>query len=73
VIDAVKKITGIDFPVIETKRRPGDPARLVASSEKAKRELGWQPKYSDLETIIKTAWEWEKQKNTTKIHKSTTK
>lgn len=62
VINLAKKITRIDFPVIETERRAGDPARLVASSEKAKKELGWQPRYSDLETIIKTAWEWEKRK-----------
>ena len=45
---------------IESARRPGDPARLVASSEKIRDELGWNPRYPDLETIIRTAWEWHR-------------
>lgn len=60
VISAVKKVTGIDFKVIETDRRPGDPPKLVADSSKIKEKLNWMPKYNDLEFIIKTAWQWEK-------------
>jgi UDP-glucose 4-epimerase len=59
VVRAAKKVTGIDFPVEETARREGDPPSLIADSSKAKTILDWQPKYDDLEFIIKTAWEWE--------------
>jgi UDP-glucose 4-epimerase len=58
VIETSKKITGINIPYQFSERRPGDPAILIASSEKIKKELGWEPKYPDLETIIKTAWAW---------------
>ncbi len=61
VLKKVKEVTGIDFKVKYSKRRPGDPAKLVASSYKAKKLLNWKPKYSDLKTIIKTAWEWQKK------------
>lgn len=60
VIEAVKKVTGRKVTAIESPRRPGDPARLVASSEKIREELGWTPKYPDLETIVETAWEWHR-------------
>ncbi|MBB5336314.1 UDP-glucose 4-epimerase GalE [Pectinatus brassicae] len=60
MIDAAKKATGLDIKVITGKRRPGDPAQLVASSEKAERVLGWQPHYTDMESIISTAWKWHK-------------
>jgi UDP-glucose 4-epimerase len=60
VIETVKKITGREATAIESPRRPGDPARLVASSEKIRHELGWIPKYPDLETIIETAWKWHR-------------
>jgi len=60
VIETVKKVTGRKVTAIESPRRPGDPARLVASSEKIRHELGWIPKYPDLETIIETAWEWHR-------------
>lgn len=60
VIEVVKKVTGVDFDVKESARRQGDPAVLVASIELAKKELGFRPKYSDLETIIKSAWNWHK-------------
>ncbi len=59
VVNAVKRVTGIDFPVEETNRRPGDPPVLIADSSKAKSILNWKPKYDDLEFIIKTAWNWE--------------
>lgn len=61
VVDAAKRVTGIDFPVEETGRRAGDPPALIADSAKLKRETGWFPKYNDLEYIIRTAWEWEKK------------
>ncbi len=61
VVGTAKKVTGKDFKVEETARREGDPPALVADSSKLKRELGWKPRYDDLEYIIKTAWEWEKR------------
>jgi UDP-glucose 4-epimerase len=60
VVQAVKRVTGIDFEVRETARREGDPAELVADSSKIREKLGWVPKYDDLETIVRTSWEWEK-------------
>jgi UDP-glucose 4-epimerase len=45
-------------------RRPGDPARLVASSEKAKAELGWKPQISEIDRILASAWEWQQQRYT---------
>ncbi len=62
VIETVKKVTGVNFPVEEADRRPGDPPVLVADSTKIKEELNWEPKYDDLEFIIKTAWNWELNK-----------
>ena len=61
VIETVKKVTGRKIAAVDSPRRPGDPARLVASSEKIRKELGWTPKYFDLETIVETAWEWHKK------------
>jgi UDP-glucose 4-epimerase len=61
VVEATKKVTGVDFKVIETVRRDGDPPQLVAESTKLKSTLGWQPRYDDLNYIIKTAYEWEKK------------
>jgi UDP-glucose 4-epimerase len=58
VIEAARKITGHAIPADVAPRRPGDPATLVAGSEKIKAELGWDPKYTDIESIIKTAWAW---------------
>ena len=63
VIKKAKKVTGKDFKIKYSKKRVGDPAKLVASSKKAKKALKWSPKHSDLETIIKTAWEWQKKLN----------
>ena len=63
IVDMVKKISGVDFPVEISERRPGDPAEIFADNKKAKEVLGFDPKYSDIETIVKTAWEWHsKQK-----------
>ncbi|MGF1657466.1 MAG: UDP-glucose 4-epimerase GalE [Verrucomicrobiales bacterium] len=61
VIDTCKRVTGKDIPVIEKPRRAGDPARLIAASEKARRTLGWQPEFSDIESIIQSAWAWHKK------------
>ena len=58
VIETVRKVTGRNIATVDSPRRPGDPARLVASSQKIRRELGWVPRYPDLETIVKTAYDW---------------
>jgi len=58
VIDACREVTGRDIPARMSPRRPGDPARLVAGAEKAKRVLGWAPRHADLKTIVRHAWAW---------------
>ena len=60
VIETARKVTGHPIPATETSRRAGDPARLVASSEKAKSVLGWKPVHDSLEEIIASAWNWHK-------------
>ena len=62
VIHACEEITGTKIPALEKPRRPGDPPRLVASAQKAIRDLGWKPKYPKLEDIIHTAWAWHKSR-----------
>ncbi|BAT71294.1 UDP-glucose 4-epimerase [Thermosulfidibacter takaii ABI70S6] len=59
VVEAVKRVTKVNFPVEEAPRRPGDPPVLVADSTKIREDHGWKPKYDDLDYIIKTAWNWE--------------
>jgi len=61
VLEMVSEISGQDIPRVEAPRRKGDPAVLIASSELAKQELGWKPKYNSLEDIIRSAWEWYKK------------
>ncbi len=61
VVDAVKRVTGKAPRVKESPRRAGDPDVLVASSEKARGELGWNPEFTDLDRIVDTAWRWERQ------------
>ena len=61
VVDAARRITGLEIAVKETARRPGDPAILVASSARIREELGWTPRYPDLDTIVSTAWEWHRK------------
>ena len=61
VIASCEKVTGKKIPVIEKPRRPGDPPRLVASADKAKKELGWIPKYPKLDQMVSTAWEWHRK------------
>jgi UDP-glucose 4-epimerase len=58
VLEACRRVTGHPIPTVEEARRPGDPPRLVASSERLRRELGWQPRYTDLDEIVATAWRW---------------
>jgi UDP-glucose 4-epimerase len=60
VIDTAREVTGKDIGTRVGPRRPGDPAVLIASSEKIKRELGWNPSHQDLKLIIQSAWDWVK-------------
>ena len=59
VIDTVRRVSGVDFEIELAARRPGDPARIVARSDKIRALLGWQPQYDDLATIARDALEWE--------------
>ena len=61
VIETVRKVTRRNVATVDSPRRPGDSARLVASSQKIRQELGWFPKYPDLETIVKTAYDWHRK------------
>ncbi|AGB41275.1 UDP-glucose-4-epimerase [Halobacteroides halobius DSM 5150] len=60
VIETASEVVGKEIEAIAGERRAGDPATLIASSEKIKKELGWKPQYGDLKTIIATAWQWHK-------------
>ncbi|MBV9282352.1 MAG: UDP-glucose 4-epimerase GalE [Chloroflexi bacterium] len=60
VVKTVKRVSGVDFPVEIGPRRAGDPAELVADSTKIQSLLGWKPEYSDLDTIVSSAWEWHR-------------
>lgn len=59
IIRAAEKVSGLPCPAIEEGRRPGDPAKLYASNQKAQEVLGWNPQYTNIEDIIRTAWNWE--------------
>jgi UDP-glucose 4-epimerase len=61
VIEACRKITGHKIPVVEKPRRPGDPARLIAASDKIQRDLNWRPKFQDIDAIIESAWRWHQK------------
>jgi UDP-glucose 4-epimerase len=71
VIGTAKKVIGIDIPYEMAPRRLGDPAVLVASSDLAKKELGWKPKFPDLETVVRSAWEWHRRHPNGYSHKVT--
>ncbi len=58
VIDACKKVTGKDIPVVRQPRRPGDPPRLIAAARKAHEVLGWRPQFDRIEDIVSSAWNW---------------
>jgi UDP-glucose 4-epimerase len=60
VIKTVEQVTGKSIPVKEGHRRPGDPAELVATSDKIRGELGWRPRYTDLGSIVESAWNWHR-------------
>ncbi|HMG02874.1 MAG TPA: UDP-glucose 4-epimerase GalE [Edaphobacter sp.] len=62
VIESARRVTGRPIAVEECERRPGDPAVLVASSEKIKTELGWQPKFPELDQIVASAWDWHQRR-----------
>ncbi len=62
VIDSVRRVTGKPIPVEVEPRRPGDPAVLVAGSEKIKADLGWKPKFTEIDAIVETAWVWHQQR-----------
>ncbi len=62
VVESARRVTGHPIPVEIHPRRPGDPAVLVASSAKAVRELGWKPRYTNLDDIIRTAWIWHQKR-----------
>jgi UDP-glucose 4-epimerase len=64
VIESARRVTGHPIPVVEEPRRPGDPAVLIASSEKIERELGWKPEFTELDSILASAWEWHQQRYT---------
>jgi len=55
-----RKVTGHPIPVIESPRRAGDPAVLIASSERIRRDLGWRPRFPDLKAIVESAWQWHR-------------
>jgi len=61
VIDSCRKITGREIDIVEKPRRPGDPPRLIASSEKIKRELGWKPQFQSLDALLESAWKWHQK------------
>ena len=61
VIEVARKVTGARIEVVEKPRRPGDPPRLIAASEKIKKELSWQPQYQSLDAIIESAWKWHQK------------
>ncbi|MEH6932095.1 UDP-glucose 4-epimerase GalE [Bacillus sp. JJ783] len=62
IVDAVREVTNHEIPAEIAPRRAGDPARLVASSQKAKEKLGWNPEYVSVKTIIEHAWDWHQKK-----------
>jgi UDP-glucose 4-epimerase len=62
VIESARRVTGHPIPVVEEPRRAGDPAVLIASSEKIGKELGWKPEYTDLDAILESAWQWHQQR-----------
>ena len=61
VIESVKRVSGADFEVVESGRRAGDPPSLVASSDRIKEELGWEPEFKGLDAIVETAWKWHRE------------
>lgn len=63
VVAAARRVTGIDIPTVMSGRRPGDPATLVGDASRARAELGWQPRFFELDQIVGTAWAWHQRMN----------
>jgi UDP-glucose 4-epimerase len=61
VIETARRVSGVEFPVEEAPRRPGDPSSLVARADAIRTVLDWEPRYNDLETIVADAWRWEQK------------
>ena len=61
VIDVVKRVSGVDFPVRKSGRRPGDPAAIVAANDRIRAELGWKPQHDNLNEIVRQALDWERR------------
>jgi UDP-glucose 4-epimerase len=61
VVETARAVTGRDIPAVAGDRRPGDPATLIASSNRIRSDLGWEPEHSDLESIIASAWAWHEK------------
>jgi UDP-glucose 4-epimerase len=70
VIDTARNVTGHSIPATASARRAGDPAVLIADSDKIRRQLGWKPRYEDLKTIIETAWTWHRREARRKSNKA---
>jgi UDP-glucose 4-epimerase len=62
IIQSAKKITGLDFLTEDVRRRPGDSPGIVADNTRVKKELNWQPRYDDIDFIMRTAWDWERKR-----------
>jgi UDP-glucose 4-epimerase len=62
VLDEVQKVGGKIINIVETQKRPGDPAKLISNSQKACKILGWNPRYPDLNTLIRSAWNWHRKR-----------
>ena len=67
VVDVVKRVSGVDFPITLSGRRPGDPAAIVAANARIKSTLNWRPKYDDLEQIVQQALDWERRLHNRKL------
>jgi UDP-glucose 4-epimerase len=61
VIETVKTVSGVDFPVTLAPRRPGDPAAIVAGADRIRAEIGWRPRFDDLAVIVGQALAWERK------------
>jgi UDP-glucose 4-epimerase len=61
VLEAVAEVSGVDLPITHGPRRPGDPARLVAATDRIRQVLGWRPQHDDLRRIVDSAWRWEQE------------
>lgn len=61
IVDAVKRVTGTDFPVAMAPRRPGDPAQLMASNDLIREVLGWSPRFVEIEEMVRSAWDWSRR------------